>query len=79
MTKLSPLQIERLKYEPKLPVCLKEGINCLDMVEGEATQAIRDQEQIKELFKNTYGKPCVSFKTASALKNSEVKNVGVIL
>ncbi len=79
MEKLSPLQIERLKYQPKLPSSLSEGINSLEMVEGSATQSVRDQEQIQELFKNTYGKPVVTFKHTSSSNASEVRNVGVIL
>ncbi len=79
MEKLSPLQIERLKYQPKLPSSLANGINNLEMAEGSATQSVRDQEQIQNLFKNTYGKPVVTFKTTSSSKTSEVKNVGVIL
>ena len=53
MTKLSPLQIERLKYQPKLPSSLQNGVNSLEMVEGSATESVRDQEQIKALFANT--------------------------
>ena len=79
MEKLSPLQIERLKYQPKLPSCLANGINSLEMAEGSATQSVRDQEQIQNLFKNTYGKPVVTFKTSSSSSVSEVRNVGVIL
>ena len=79
MEKLSPLQIERLKYQPKLPSSLVEGINSLEMVEGSATQSVRDQEQIQELFKNTYGKPVVTFKHTASSNSSEVRNVGVIL
>ena len=79
MEKLSPLQIERLKYQPKLPSSLANGINNLEMAEGSATQSVRDQEQIQNLFKNTYGKPVVTFKTSSSSKSSEAKNVGVIL
>ena len=79
MKKLSPLQIERLKYQPKLPQSLSNGINSLEMAEGSATQSVRDQEQIQELFKNTYGKPVVTFKSTSSSHASEVKNVGVIL
>ncbi len=79
MKTLSPLQIERLKYQPKLPACLALGINSLEMVEGEATQSVRDQEQIRNLFKNTYGKPVVTFKNSISLSVSEPKNVGVIL
>ena len=79
MTKLSPLQIERLKYQPKLPSSLQNGVNSLEMVEGSATQSVRDQEQIKNLFFNTYGKPTVTFKSSSSSSSSEVRNVGVIL
>ena len=79
MTKLSPLQIERLKYQPKLPSSLQNGVNSLEVVEGSATESVRDQEQIKTLFANTYGKPTVTFKASSSSKESEVRNVGVIL
>lgn len=79
MTKLSPLQIERLKYQPKLPSSLQNGVNSLELVEGSATQSVRDQEQIQELFANTYGKPTVTFKSTSTSSSSDVKNVGVIL
>ena len=76
MKTLSPLQIERLKYQPKLPECLQRGINSLELLEGSATESVRDQEQIKALFKNTYGKPVVSFKNSISLNASDVKNVG---
>ncbi len=79
MTKLSPLQIERLKYQPKLPMSLQNGVNSLELVEGSATQSVRDQEQIKNLFANTYGKPTVTFKSTSSSSSSDVRNVGVIL
>ncbi len=79
MKTLSPLQIERLKYQPKLPKSLSQGINSLELVEGSATQSVRDQEQIQELFKNTYGKPVVTFENSSSLNSSAVRNVGVIL
>ena len=79
MEKLSPLQIERLKYQPKLPSSLAEGINSLEMAEGSATQSVRDQEQIQELFKNTYGKPIVTFKHSTMSKEAGIRNVGVIL
>ena len=79
MTKLSPLQEERLKYQPKLPQSLSQGINSLEMVEGSATQSVRDQEQIKALFSNTYGKPVVTFKVSGSSSISEARNVGVIL
>lgn len=79
MKELSPLQSERLKYQPKLPGSLADGVNNLELIQGENTKAIRDEEQIKELFINTYGKPIFTFKSTSDKKTSEVKNVGVIL
>jgi len=79
MTNLSPLQIERLKYQPKLPSSLANGINHLVSKEGAATESVANQEEIKALFKNTYGKPTVTFETSSASSISEIRNVGVIL
>jgi len=79
MTNLSPLQIERLKYQPKLPSSLANGINHLVSKEGSATESVANQEEIKALFKNTYGKPSVTFETSSSSSSSEIRNVGVIL
>ena len=79
MTNLSPLQIERLKYQPKLPASLANGINHLISQEGSATQSVANQEEIKALFKNTYGKPTVTFQNSTESVASEVRNVGVIL
>lgn len=79
MKELSPLQVERLKYEPKLPQSLRDGVRKLELVQGENTKAVRDEEQIKELFKNIYGMPVVTFKSTGNEASSEIKNVGVIL
>ncbi|MBQ3640799.1 diphosphate--fructose-6-phosphate 1-phosphotransferase, partial [bacterium] len=79
MKELSSLQIERLKYRPKLPACLAAGINCLTMAEGCKTECVKDKEQIQELFKNTYGNPIVTFKTGANAGMSEKRNIGVIL
>ncbi len=79
MKELSSLQIERLKYQPKLPSSLAGGINNLTMTEGNKTESVKDQEQIKELFKNTYGKPVVTFNTSNSKEISEKRNIGVIL
>ena len=79
MKELSSLQIERLKYQPKLPASLAGGINNLAMVEGSKTECVKDAEQIQELFANTYGKPVVTFKTTSTTEACEKRNVGVIL
>jgi len=79
MTNLSPLQIERLKYQPKLPYSLASGINHLQSIEGSATQSVANQDEIKALFKNTYGKPTVTFQTTTDTITCGHRNVGVIL
>ncbi len=79
MTNLSPLQIERLKYQPKLPASLANGINHLIMNEGSATEAVANKDEIKDLFKNTYGKPTVTFQTSAETIQCNQRNVGVIL
>ena len=47
MKELSPLQKERLNYNPKLPSVLANGINKLVMTKGESTQSVSNQEEIK--------------------------------
>ena len=79
MKNLSPLQIERLKYQPKLPSSLSEGINKLVAEEGNKTESVANQAEIQELFKNTYGKPTITFKTSSNSNSYDAMNVGVIL
>ena len=79
MKELSSLQIERLKYQPKLPASLAGGINSLSLIEGNKTECVKDAEQIKELFANTYGKPVVTFKSDANTGISEKRNIGVIL
>ena len=79
MTNLSPLQVERLKYQPKLPSSLASGINHLQSIEGNPTQSVANQDEIKALFKNTYGKPTITFQTTTDTTQSDIRNVGVIL
>lgn len=79
MTNLSALQNERLKYQPKLPASLSNGVKHLECIEGKETQSVADQDAIKNLFKNTYGKPTVTFKTSAETIDLPIRNVGVIL
>ena len=79
MKELSSLQIERLKYQPKLPASLAGGINNLAIVEGCKTECVKDKEQIQELFKNTYGNPVVTFNSCASTGTCPKCNIGVIL
>ncbi len=73
----SPLQIAREGYVPKMPVSMQEG--SVKIVEGEKTKSVADQEQIKEMFPNTYGMPVLTFEPGESKGVSKVFNVGVIL
>ena len=78
MTKKSPLQTARAAYKPKLPQSLCGAVK---VIEGEKTQSVANQEEIKELFPNTYGLQVLKFDvdSASKVKSREAINVGVIL
>lgn len=75
MTK-SALQIERAKYAPKMPKALHGNVK---IVSGKNTESIADQEDIKNIFPNTYGMPIVTFEESDELKQFPEMNVGVIL
>ena len=76
---ISPLQVARYQYNPKLPGMLRHGISEISVVSGGATESVADQEKIKALFPNTYGKNEIVFR--KGMNTSEAKNltVGVIL
>ena len=75
MTK-SALQIARAAYKPKMPDVLTGPAK---ITEGEATQSVADQDEIKMLFPNTYGMPLVNFESKSEKNTYSPVNVGVIL
>jgi len=76
---LSPLQKARYEYSPKLPGMLRNGIAEICVKEGEATASVADQDKIKALFPNTYGKPEVIFEKGQNTSASKKQVVGVIL
>ncbi|MBQ4485159.1 MAG: diphosphate--fructose-6-phosphate 1-phosphotransferase [Prevotella sp.] len=73
--KKSLLQQERAAYLPKLPKGL-QGV--VKVKEGEPTQSVGNQEEIKALFPNTYGMPLVEFVPGDEAVSKKM-NVGVIL
>ena len=75
MTSISNLQKARAAYQPKLPKALQGPVKA---VEGEKTESVGNQEEIKALFPNTYGMPVVEFAEGSSALQSSF-NVGIIL
>ncbi len=72
----SALQVARAAYQPKLPKALQGAVA---VKEGEPTQSVANQEEIKKLFPNTYGMPIVTFEVADKKAELPAMNVGVIL
>ncbi len=72
----SALQIARAAYQPKLPAGLRGNVS---IKEGEPTQSVGDQEEIKKLFPNTYGMPLVEFVPSDEKKEYAPMNIGIIL
>ena len=76
---LSPLQKVRYEYKPKLPGMLRGGIAEICVKDGAATESVADQDKIKALFPNTYGKPEITFEKGTNTSAAKKQVVGVIL
>lgn len=76
---ISALQKARYEYAPKLPGMLRHGIADICVKEGEETQSVADQEKIKALFPNTYGKKEITFQKGANTSVAKKQVVGVIL
>ena len=77
--KLSPLQIARYQYNPKLPGMLRNGIAEISVRNGGPTESVADQEKIAALFPNTYGKNEIVFQKGENTSVAKKQVVGVIL
>ena len=77
--KLSPMQIARYQYNPKLPGMLRNGISEICVRNGGATESVADQEKIAALFPNTYGKNEITFQKGQNTSEAKKQVVGVIL
>jgi pyrophosphate--fructose-6-phosphate 1-phosphotransferase len=76
---ISALQKARYAYQPKLPPSLSQDITGIGIEFGSPTESVADQRDLKELFKNTYGKPIATFAQGSLSDIKRKLNVGVIL
>lgn len=76
---ISSLQQARYQYQPKLPGMLRNGISDICVKTGAPTESVADQEKIKALFPNTYGKNEITFQKGSNTSEAKKQVVGVIL
>ena len=76
---ITPLQTARYAYNPKLPGMLRNGIAEICVKDGAATESVADQDKIKALFPNTYGKNEITFAKGANTSAAKKQVVGVIL
>ncbi len=74
---ISPLEKQRLSYQPKLPKALVHGAISVEL--GEPTEPECDRQEIKKLFPHTYGQPIAKLcENGGKLPTNPLK-VGVVL
>ncbi len=76
---ISNLQKARYSYSPKLPSILREDMDKIMALEGKSTTSAADEEKIKALFPNTFGKKEISFTKGKSTAEKKKLTVGVIL
>jgi len=76
---ISTLQKARYSYNPKLPGMLRNGISEICVKDGAPTESVADQDKIKALFPNTYGKNEITFQKGANTSTAKKQVVGVIL
>jgi pyrophosphate--fructose-6-phosphate 1-phosphotransferase len=76
---ISALQKARYAYQPKLPPSLSQAVDEIAVELGTPTEAVADREELREIFKITYGKPLATFVRGKNGQIGRELRVGVIL
>jgi pyrophosphate--fructose-6-phosphate 1-phosphotransferase len=76
---ISALQKVRYAYRPKLPPSLSQDAGDIAVELGAPTEAVADREELREIFKITYGKPLAHFIRGKNDRICRKLKVGVIL
>ncbi|MDR1429869.1 MAG: diphosphate--fructose-6-phosphate 1-phosphotransferase [Spirochaetaceae bacterium] len=75
----SALQKARYAYKPKLPASLSQPLDRIALEAGAPTEAIADQDELRSIFKHSYGKPVVKFVSGRNERITRPLKAGVIL
>lgn len=76
---ISNLHNARYGYKPKVPAILAGNLDEVSAETGAAALPPSDREELKALFKHSYGKPVVNFVKGKDKNSKQTLNVGVIL
>ena len=76
---ISALQKARYGYKPKLPASLACPLSDIAVETGSATESVADQDELKKIFRLTYGKPLATFTSGKNETINRQLKAGVIL
>jgi pyrophosphate--fructose-6-phosphate 1-phosphotransferase len=76
---VSALQNARYAYRPKLPPSLSRAVSDIAVEMGSPTEAVADREELRKIFKKTYGKPLAQFVPGKNDRLGRALKAGVIL
>ncbi|CAA9987425.1 6-phosphofructokinase, putative [Plasmodium knowlesi strain H] len=79
---LSPLQYERIKYQPTLPKALASEYQVLEENHGDDFINKKDYEEVKKFLKNLHNLPILNVKETNnheSFKGGNVLKIGIIL
>jgi pyrophosphate--fructose-6-phosphate 1-phosphotransferase len=76
---ISALQKARYAYKPKLPGNLTPDVGEISLQYGDPAEAVADREDLRALFKHSYGKPIATFVRGKNDRIRKPLRVGVIL
>ncbi|MDR2020290.1 MAG: diphosphate--fructose-6-phosphate 1-phosphotransferase [Treponema sp.] len=76
---ISALQKARYAYKPKLPASLSRPVAGISVELGKPTESAADREDLRTLFKHSYGKPLATFVQGKNDRIGRRLTVGVIL
>ena len=79
MDNISVLQKVRYQYQPRVPGEITRDVSKIVIKKGAPTESVSDQDAIKKMFKNTYGKPIVEFVEGDNKNAAGKINVGGML
>ncbi len=74
----SPLEQDRLNFQPPLPQILSD-ISNIYLTEGGPTSAAGDVEMLQGHFPNTFGRPAVNFEQGASAASHHPLRIGVVL
>jgi len=76
---VSELERARASYQPRVPRILEQDVGAVGIAEGLPSGAVRDADEVRRKFPETFGRPALSLAAGSGPPRRRSLNVGVVL